>query len=105
MTTDFVSDATHNRIAERLRLAFFDYFRYEPGQSEVNSWQNSLRAMSSVIELASLEDHGIVVELQLPLSSKRLDCLLTGHDGGGKSRAAVVELKQWTAVEPSSIED
>jgi hypothetical protein len=105
MTTDFVSDATHNRIAERLRTAFFDYFRYEPGPSEVNSWQNSLRAMSDVVELASLDDHGIVVELQLPLSSKRLDCLLTGHDGGGKARAAVVELKQWTAVEPSSIED
>ena len=35
---------------------------------------------------ATLDDHGIVVELQLPLSSKRLDCMLTGHDDGDAPR-------------------
>ncbi|MFN8234113.1 MAG: DUF2075 domain-containing protein [Actinomycetota bacterium] len=102
---DFVADATHNRIAEKLRSAFFRFFRYEPSPSEVGSWQNSLRAMSDVIEVAALDDHGIVVELQLPLSSKRLDCMLTGHDAGERSQAVVVELKQWTNVEPSPIDD
>ena len=29
MTVDFVADATRNRIAEKLKKAFFDYFRYE----------------------------------------------------------------------------
>jgi DUF2075 family protein len=105
VTPDFVADATRNRIAEKLKTAFFNHFRYEPSPSEVSSWQNSLRAMSDVIEVASLDDHGIVVELQLPLSSKRLDCLLTGHDGGSRSQAVVVELKQWTQVEESPIDD
>jgi hypothetical protein len=105
MTTDFLSDATNNRIAELLRASFFDYFRYEPSQSEVSSWQNSLREMSQVIELGALEDHGIVVELQLPLSSRRLDCLLTGHDATGNAQATVVELKQWTDVGPSAVQD
>jgi uncharacterized protein len=105
VTTDFVADATRNRIAGKLKDAFFNYFRYEPSPSEVTSWQNSLRAMSDVVELASLDDHGIVVELQLPLSSKRLDCLLTGHDTSDRAQAVVIELKQWTNVEPSSIED
>ena len=54
MTTDFVADATNNRIASKLKESFFHYFRYEPPQSEVNSWQNSLRAMSQTIDLASL---------------------------------------------------
>lgn len=105
VTTDFVSDATNNRIASKLKTSFFNYFRYEPPQSEVTSWQNSLRAMSQTIDMASLDDHGIVVELQLPLSSKRLDCMLTGHDEGARPQAVVVELKQWTGVEPSSIDD
>lgn len=105
VTTDFVADDTRNRIAEKLKTAFFDYFRFNPSPSEVRSWQNSLRAMSDVVQVASLEDHGIVVELQLPLTSKRLDCMLTGHDEGDRPQAVVVELKQWEHVEPSPIED
>lgn len=105
VTTDFVADATRNRIASKLKDSFFNYFRYEPSPSEVTSWQNSLRAMSDVVELASLDDHGIVVELQLPLSSRRLDCLITGHDAGDRPQAVVVELKQWTEIEPSSIDE
>jgi uncharacterized protein len=105
VTPDFVADATRNRIAGKLKSAFFDYFRYEPSTSEVHSWQNSLRAMSDVIEVASLEDHGIVVELQLPLSSKRLDCMLTGRDDSDRAQAVVVELKQWEHAQPSPIED
>lgn len=105
VTTEFMADATHNRIAGKLKESYFRYFRYGPSPSEVTSWQNSLHAMSSVVQLAALDDHGIVVELQLPLSSKRLDCMLTGHDAGERAQAVVVELKQWSQVEPSSIED
>lgn len=105
VTPDFVADATRNRIAGKLKSAFFDYFRFEPSPSEVHSWQNSLRAMSDVIEVASLEDHGIVVELQLPLSSKRLDCMLTGRDDGDRAQAVVVELKQWEHAQASPIKD
>jgi uncharacterized protein len=104
-TTDFVADATRNRIADKLKTAFFDYFRYEPAPSEVTSWQNSLRAMASAVEVASLDDHGVVVELQLPLSSKRLDCMLTGHDDGDRPQAVIVELKQWTSADPCPIDD
>jgi uncharacterized protein len=104
-TTDFVADATRNRIADKLKTAFFDYFRYEPAPSEVTSCQNSLRAMASAVEVASLDDHGIVVELQLPLSSKRLDCMLTGHDGGDRPQAVIVELKQWTSADSCPIDD
>ena len=104
-TTDFVSDATRNRMAGKLADAFFEHFRYQPSQSEVHSWQNSLRAMSSVVELAALEDNGIVVELQLPLTSRRLDCLITGHDDADVAQAVIVELKQWEDVGVSYIED
>ena len=104
-TTDFVADATRNRIADKLKTSFFEYFRYEPAPSEVTSWQNSLRAMASAVEVAALDDHGIVVELQLPLSSKRLDCMLTGHDAGDRPQAVIVELKQWTSADPCQIDE
>src|SRR5438105_4745557 len=100
-TTDFVADATRNLIAGKLASAFSDYFRYQPSASEVRSWQNSLRAMADVVGLADLSDHGIVVELQLPLSSRRLDCMVTGHDESDAPQAVIVELKQWEEVGPS----
>jgi hypothetical protein len=105
MTDSFVADATRNKIAGKVQEAFFQYFRYSPGQGEIRSWQNSLRAMASAVELANLDDHGIVVELQLPLSSRRLDCMLTGHDDTDKAQAVIVELKQWELAGHSEIED
>jgi DUF2075 family protein len=94
-TSSLIEDSTHNRIAARLKDAFFAEFRYQPPNSEVNSWNNSLRAVSQVFQSASLLNHGILLELQLPLTSKRLDCLLTGYDGGKHANAIVIELKQW----------
>jgi len=52
MSEDFIRDTTHNHIAERLREAFFAYYRYNPSPGEVNSWRNSLRAMKDVLDIA-----------------------------------------------------
>jgi hypothetical protein len=51
--------------------------------------------LSNVGQLASLDDHGILLEYQLPLASKRLDALITGMDRDARQNAIVVELKQW----------
>jgi len=91
----FIEDTFQNQIAEKLRLAFFDYFRYQPSQGEVGSWRNSLRALSQVFQYANLLDHGVILEYQLPLSSLRLDCMICGRDGASTDNAVIVELKQW----------
>ena len=79
----FVDDTIRNQIAEKLKQSFFVHYRYQPSPAEIRSWQNSLRAMSSVIENAELMDHGVLLEYQLPLSSRRLDCMVCGHDSDG----------------------
>ncbi|MBC5765126.1 DNA/RNA helicase domain-containing protein [Ramlibacter albus] len=101
-STDFVSQTTRNAIAGRLQQAFVDAFHFKPSPHEVQSWQNSLFRMASVLEKGAFEDHGILLEYQLPLSSKRLDCMITGHDTAGKANSVVVELKQWSEVEESN---
>ena len=55
----FLQDTIQNQIAKKLRLAFFNYFRYYPSPSEINSWRNSLRAVSQVFQYANLVDQGI----------------------------------------------
>ncbi|MDA8415447.1 MAG: DUF2075 domain-containing protein [Betaproteobacteria bacterium] len=91
----FIQDTVQNQIAEKLRLAFFDYYRFYPSPGEINAWRNSLRAVKDIFEMADLYDHGVMLEYQLPLSSKRLDCLICGKNKVKADNAVIIELKQW----------
>jgi hypothetical protein len=98
-SSDFISDTVHNRIAERLKEAYFVNYRQQASPSEVNSWRNSLRAMSQVLESAGLRDNGVILEYELPMSSKRLDFMVTGRDDLLNDQAVIVELKQWETAD------
>ena len=95
MSQDFIHDTVHNQIAGKLSDAFIRTYRYKPSPNEVNSWRNSLRAVSNVFQLAQLNDHGVILEFQLPLTSRRLDCLICGKDNHARPNAVIIELKQW----------
>ncbi len=101
----FIADAVQARLANQLADRFFQEFRYRPAPSEVTSWRNSLGAMAQVLQLGDLKDQGILIELKLPLSSKRLDVLITGSNPTTGDAAVVIELKQWTEVGRSNITD
>lgn len=98
-STQFIEAVIQNQIAERLKAAFFAYYRYNPSPSEVASWRNSLRALSQVFERADLNDHGVILEFELPMNSRRLDCLICGKDKSLKDNAVIIELKQWEKYE------
>jgi hypothetical protein len=102
---EFVDEGIQKTIAERLGDAFYDYYRFRASASEFMSWQNSLRALATQLRYANVRDHGVVLEMQLPLSSSRLDCLVFGHSKNGDERAVLIELKQWTEVAPSEFEE
>jgi len=101
----FIQDTIQNQIAEKLKLAFFDYFRFNPSPAEINSWKNSLRAISQVFQYANLLDHGVILEYQLPLTSKRLDCIISGKNKEYEDNAVIVELKQWDKCEEANGEN
>ena len=61
--------------------------------------------MANVLQLADMRDQGILVELKLPLTSKRLDVMVTGSNPIVGDAAVIVELKQWTEVGRSNITD
>ncbi len=100
-TPDFINDTTRNAIAQRLAEAFEAHFRHSASPAEFQSWQNSLRCFADVLREGDLLDQGIFLEYQLPLSSKRLDAMVTGCDKG-RDRAVIVELKQWSTSEHGS---
>jgi len=99
MSAEFIEDAVQNRIASKLRDAFSRHYRFAPSPGEENAWRNSLRAMSQVFQFGNFTDHGVILEYQLPLTSRRLDCLIAGQDGEGQGEAVIIELKQWSECE------
>jgi uncharacterized protein len=100
----FIRDATYGTISRKLEDAFLRHYRHRPGGSEVRSWQNSLARMALVLQAAGFDDHGVVLEHQLPLTSKRLDCMVLGRDETKRDNAVIVELKQWDRTEVSEAE-
>jgi hypothetical protein len=106
--SEFVRDAQLNRLADKIADAFVHEKGYNAGKSEFNSWRNSLQQMSNVFSLAGLGPQGVLVELQLPLTSKRLDVMVAGKrtseiEGGPTDNAIIIELKQWSHVDESSL--
>ncbi|WP_162145419.1 DUF2075 domain-containing protein [Deinococcus ficus] len=101
----FVEQALNNEIAGTLRANFVSVMGHNPSPSEAKSWNNSLRELAYMLREAHLPSVYIVLEYKLPISGKRLDVLLTGVGNDGKSRAVIVELKQWDKAHKTDIEN
>ena len=75
-----------------------------PGEGEVRSWKASLPILVNDLVSAGLSNVEVLVEYQLPLTSKRVDAVLAGTDPKtGRDSYVLVELKQWHAAD--SFED
>ncbi|WP_197326637.1 DUF2075 domain-containing protein [Ralstonia solanacearum] len=98
----FIEDCERNQIAEKLRQSFKDMRGREPGQSELQSWRNSLRTLAMIFSRAGLMNQGVMLEFELPMTSTRVDCLLCGYGADGVPTAVAIELKQWTETEESA---
>jgi len=98
----FIKDSTQNQLTSKLLNSFFEHFHYEPSSNEIRSWNNSLRAIKDVFVSSNLTDNGVILEYQLPLTSKRLDCMVTGYDDSEEPRAVIIELKQWEQCDSAS---
>lgn len=103
--TRFVSDCRNAIIAELVATGFQRCFGFLPGESERQSWRQSLPLVAKSLSGAGIQYGHVFVELQMPLSSARCDLLILGLGDGGQPAAIVIELKQWSRVSPSAIRD
>jgi DUF2075 family protein len=71
-----------------------------PSESEQRSWQRSLPVLAQDLMEAGLGNVEMMIEYQLPLTSRRADVVLAGVDRRtGGDAYVVVELKQWSRAE------
>lgn len=104
-TADFTNDNIKNAITEKLKISFFKKFRYIPSDYEINSWRNSLKSISDIFKENNMIDNGIILEYKMPLTSKRINCIVTGSSKSNKQNAVIIELKQWEECTKSKCEN
>jgi len=92
----FNEDVMQNCIADRAAEKYQAYYKRRPGDSEYRSWAQSLAILNNSFLYAGLKDNHIIVEYELPYSSRRIDVLIFGNDSEGKENIVVMELKQWS---------
>jgi len=96
----FIEDVRLNRIHEKILLEFRLRLSRSVATSELESWRNSLQFMSNLLSDPDIpEDAGVSLEYHIPLTSKRIDFILTGESAQNEETAVIVELKQWQQVE------
>ena len=81
-----------------------DHLRFttgrSPSESERKSWRRSIPVLARDLVEAGLGNVEMLIEYQLPLTSKRADVVLAGTDRRtGRDAYVVVELKQWSHAE------
>jgi uncharacterized protein len=95
----FAALAHEGTLAARIAEQMLHRTGRRVGPSEVKSWQSSLPVLANDLVQAGLDRVEVLVEHQLPLSSKRIDVVLAGqHPRTRQASYVVVELKQWSAA-------
>lgn len=70
-----------------------------PSPGEIRSWNASLPVLANDLIAAGLGGVEVLVEHQLPLTSRRVDAMLAGHNPvTGRPSYVLVELKQWSSA-------
>ncbi len=96
----FVSDVVNNEIADKILELTRKYGLCAGQDREYISWQNSMQFMRNIVDSKDIDDDvRIAIEYQIPLTSKRVDFIISGSDADNNNNVVIVELKQWTTAE------
>lgn len=91
----FRNHVDDNKIVDVLRESFRNKLGIDPSR-EVSSWSNSLRAMESVVRRSGISDDcGVLIEYKIPLTSRRIDFVVSGESERRDRNFVIIELKQW----------
>ncbi len=98
----FIDDVKDNLIADKIEEEFRNHNINHNNIAEYRAWSNSLMYMRNVLDDNNIDKEcKIAIEYQIPLTSKRVDFLISGLDELNNKNVVVVELKQWEDSEVS----
>ena len=97
--SEFNNDVNTNVIADKILERFKEQLGHSTSETEIRSWENSMLFMNNILlDKAIPGNAGVSIEYRIPLTSNRIDFILTGQDHKKADTAIIVELKQWSDV-------
>jgi hypothetical protein len=89
--------ALSKTLVEKLAAQMLFQMGNSPSPAERRSWENSLVEISELFIQCGLGDVNLLVEYQLPYSSKRIDVIALGSSPKNETPTVIaIELKQWS---------
>ncbi len=102
---DFRYDGSHLELTPSLVREYTRVFHRRPNPKEVDSWNNSLKCMQLALSNVDIaDDCGVLIEYNLPNTSRRIDFVITGENEEQQKHAVIVELKQWQQAESTAMD-
>ena len=101
---DFIKYVDDKTISNKVYNAYKDTFNKKTKLSQIKSWANSLPFLKDILEVIP-DNAGITIEYGIPLTSKRIDVVISGYDISHKPVIALIELKQWEFAKTSKSQD
>lgn len=102
----FRNAVDNNAIVSDIEKGFLEKFGRKVNSNEKRSWNNSLRFMETALRKADVPgDCGVLVEYNIPSTSKRIDFIVTGHNEKDEANFVIVELKQWESAHATNKEE
>ncbi|MGM9961205.1 MAG: DNA/RNA helicase domain-containing protein [Allobaculum sp.] len=96
----FMEDTDQEVLVNKLEQTLLQKMNRKTPANEIRSWQNSLLYMYRVLNDNEIpDDAGIAIEYNIPLTSKRVDFMISGMDEEDHQNIVIVELKQWEKLE------
>ena len=97
---EFCQSVFDQTISEKIYAMFQEKLGRKTSESEINSWENSMLYMGSVLSDCEIpDDASVAIEFTIPTTSKRIDFIIAGEDAKNDDSIIIVELKQWSSAE------
>jgi DUF2075 family protein len=101
-----LNDIDSDQLVEKIDQAFNEKGLGGVSPQERDAWRNSFQYVDRVLLRSDVpDDVGVAIEFKIPLTSNRVDLMLSGRDASGNENVVVVELKQWDGETTERIAD
>lgn len=98
----FCRDINAGQIVSQIQTALNRDF----SESEKRSFRISLSSVKNALSNVDIPSGAQVgLELNVPLTNKRIDFIIAGEDSSGHKNVVIVELKQWEKVQHTDMSD
>jgi DUF2075 family protein len=97
---EFLNHVNDFPIEDVILKKFEERLNRTTGQSEKDSWKDSLPYMAQVLSDNEIpDDAGVLIEYMIPQSSFRVDFIITGNSLDNNENVVIVELKRWSEIQ------